>query len=373
MVCVVIQCNFAIGAVVAALGLPAIDPLCFALIREVGAAALLLGAAWLLGEPAPRLRGFPPLARVGVFAFGTQLLAILGLKLSADPTVFALYQPAQPAIVAAASVALGWERPDRSRAAGVVLAAAGCAVAAAAKRGGGGGGGGGGGARDLAAHLCFAGSSLSGALYQLASRPAVRQFAPLVVAAYSYAFAATCTGAAALFANVFWPASRAFLCPECAGEGFWAVPSSAVPALLWWIFMSTALNYALMMWAVKRSSPTLVTVFTALQPPLAAGCALAVVAATRGRVACRAGGPARCVALPTAADAAAAILVVGGLYAVARSELRSAGALGGAGAYAAVDRDDAGPPPPPAAASARPRKAAPDLEGSPRARREASA
>ena len=51
MVCVVIQCNFAIGAVVAALGLPAIDPLCFALIREVGAAALLLGAVLAPTDP----------------------------------------------------------------------------------------------------------------------------------------------------------------------------------------------------------------------------------------------------------------------------------------------------------------------------------
>ena len=52
-----IQLNFAIGAVVAALALPKTEPLTFALIREVCAACLLTAYAVKQGEPAVPPRG----------------------------------------------------------------------------------------------------------------------------------------------------------------------------------------------------------------------------------------------------------------------------------------------------------------------------
>ena len=74
-----------------------------------------------------------------------------------------------------------------------------------------------------------------------------------------------------------------------------------------------------MMWCVKRSSPTLVSASSALQPPLAAVCALIAIAVTGGAAACGAGNG-RCVAAPTVRDGVAACLIVCGVLAVARSE-----------------------------------------------------
>ena len=113
------------------------------------------------------------------------------------------------------------------------------------------------------------------------------------------------------------------------------------PALAWWIVMSTACNYALMMWLVKQSSPTFVASSSALQPPLTALAAQTVIWATRGAAACRAGGPERCVAAPTAADLVAGALVIGGLLLVARSERSAAAARA---AYERVEAADADEP-----------------------------
>jgi drug/metabolite transporter (DMT)-like permease len=299
-----IQLNFAIGAVVAALALPKTEPLTFALIREVCAACLLTVYAVQQGAPAAPPRGSRALmARLGACACATQVLAIVGLKLSADPTAFALWQPAQPVAVAGVSILLRWDRPDAGRVTGVVLAAIGCFVATTTGTGGAG----------LAAHGCFAAAAAAGAAYQLVSKPATRRHAPIAVAAWAYSYAAVGT---ALSAAALW-ACGVSLCAECSS--FYAVPLEAWPALAWWIICSTCVNYALMMWCVKRSSPTLVSAASALQPPLAAVCALIVIALTGGAAACGV-GDGRCVAAPTVRDGAAALLIVCGVLAVARSE-----------------------------------------------------
>ena len=299
-----IQLNFAIGAVVAALALPKTEPLTFALIREVCAAVLLTAYAVKQGAPAAPPRGSRALmARLGACACATQVLAIVGLKLSADPTAFALWQPAQPVAVAGVSILLRWDRPDAGRVAGVVLAAVGCYVATTTGTGGAG----------LAAHGCFAAAAAAGAAYQLVSKPATRRHAPVAVAAWAYSYAAVGT---ALSAAALW-ACGVSLCAECSS--FYSVPLEAWPALAWWIVCSTCVNYALMMWCVKRSSPTLVSAASALQPPLAAVCALSAIALTGGAAACGVGGG-RCVAAPTVRDGFATALIVGGVLAVARSE-----------------------------------------------------
>lgn len=306
-----IQLNFAIGAVIGALALPNTEPLTFALIREVCAAALRTAYAIKQGAPATPPRGSRLLmARLGACACATQVLAIVGLKLSADPTAFALWQLAQPVAVAAASILLRWERPEAGRLAGVVLAAIGCLVAmtrvGSLLAAGGGGAG-------LAAHGCFAGAAAAGAGYQLASKPATRRHAPVAVVAWAYSYAALGT---TLAAAVLWLCDVS-LCAEC--QSWYYVPLQAWPALAWWILCSTCVNYALMMWCVKKSSPTLVSAASALQPPLAALCAIFVIAVTGGAAACGAGGR-RCVAAPTVRDSVAACFVVLGVCLVARSE-----------------------------------------------------
>ncbi len=107
------------------------------------------------------------------------------------------------------------------------------------------------------------------------------------------------------------------LCPECSS--FYAVPLQAWPALAWWIICSTCVNYALMMWCVKRSSPTLVSAASALQPPLAAVCALIAITVTGGTATQRP-SPTPHAAAPPVRDGVAAALIVCGVLAVARSE-----------------------------------------------------
>ena len=83
-----IQLNFAIGAVVAALAMPNTEPLTFALIREVCAAFLLTAYAVQQGAPAAPPRGSRALmARLGACACATQVLNMQRVDLESNPYV----------------------------------------------------------------------------------------------------------------------------------------------------------------------------------------------------------------------------------------------------------------------------------------------
>ena len=74
--CTAVQVNFAVGAVVAALALPLMHPMCFALIREASAAALLMAWARTIHKDLRLGADWWRFAVVGGCAAATQLLAL---------------------------------------------------------------------------------------------------------------------------------------------------------------------------------------------------------------------------------------------------------------------------------------------------------
>lgn len=304
----VVQANFSVGAIVAAVGMPSLNPLLFALVRESAAGVILYCVGlWQTGMTRPRR--WARFVAVGTCVAGTQLFAIVGLKLSGNAVSFAVWQPTQPVAVAAVSILLGWERFEVSRVAGIICAAAGCVMVAATS---------GHATAGLVANACFALSCAAGAAYQLAAKPLVHAYPAVCVTAWCYCVAAGITVAAALVTAAS-PAIQHFLCPDC-NDDFWTLPTDALPALAWWIFMSTVTNYALQMWAIKHSSPTLVTAYSALQPVLTAALTVLVIFLVP-HFECRHDRD-NCLTPPDAYDAAACVLVLAGLSFVVRTEAR---------------------------------------------------
>ncbi|KAJ8598880.1 hypothetical protein CTAYLR_009963 [Chrysophaeum taylorii] len=321
----IVQLNFSIGAIVANVG--SINPVTFAVIRETAAGGILyVVSTRFTGINGPQIRDWCRFARIGGCVAATQLLGIVGLKF-ASPVAFAIWQPTQPALVSAVSVCVGWERPKALRFAGIACAAAGCLVVAGrAER------------AEISAHLCFAASCVAGAAYQILVKTVVHRYPPICVASWCYCVAAVLTVAlAALFSS---------------SEG-WVVPVAAVPALLWWIFASTVLNYGLQVWAIKHSSPTLVTSYAALQPVLTAALTLALIfllpnlgcevePSSSGRRSRTTG----CLVAPGATEALGGTLVLSGLALTVMTE-GDAVLEAGAAAAAANDNNKDNPPLPP--------------------------
>jgi hypothetical protein len=57
-----------------------------------------------------------------------------------------------------------------------------------------------------------------------------------------------------------------FLCPDCEKHNPWHVPIGALWALAYWIVFNSAIAYALLTWANKFATGTLVMGYTVLQP-----------------------------------------------------------------------------------------------------------
>lgn len=309
----VVQTNFSVGAIVASIGMPSLNPLMFALIREAAAGTLLSLCAWSRGAPrsVPRREDWGRFIVIGCCVAGTQLFAIVGLTLSSQAVDFALWQPTQPIFVAAASIMVGWEVPHLKRLVGIACAMAGCVVSATADAHAG-------ASRktvDIAAHGLFAASCACGATYQLLAKGVLEKYPALSVAAWCYDIAALVVAVASLATS---HVDQRFLCPACR-SGFWKVPRSALPALMWWIVMSTVLNYALQVWAIKHSSPTLVTASSALQPVLTAAMTITLLS-LRPRLNCHREASSTCLSAPGYPDAVACVLIFIGLALVLHTE-----------------------------------------------------
>ena len=124
------QMFFGCGSVVGALGLPSFNPMVFALIREVMAGAILVGASVFftgLWPWAARREHWPRFFLLGCMIFGNQAGFIVGIKLS-GPLAASIWQPSQPIMTCAICMFLGWEPLNPRRIFGIVLAFSGCAA-----------------------------------------------------------------------------------------------------------------------------------------------------------------------------------------------------------------------------------------------------
>jgi drug/metabolite transporter (DMT)-like permease len=236
-------------------------PLALAGVRALVAAPLVLSFAWHFERVVPQRRDLPALAGLGLLGvLGNQVLYILGLQLTTAGTA-GILMPSIPVFALAFAAALGVERLDRSRLAGVALAVAGALVLLGPSGVAVGG-------RSALGNLLILGNCAAYAAYLVLQRPLLFRLPPLTVVAWTFVFGGVTTVAVSAPAML-------------------RAPYSALPAAAWWgvayiILIPTAVNYVLNSWALRRSSPALVATYTTLQPVIATGLAFVFLRETPG-------------------------------------------------------------------------------------------
>lgn len=274
------QIIFGISAVVGTIGLPSFHPLTFAVVREANATIILLVAAHFVSKWAGREAGlwsgsFKDLKLIfvaGLGVFMSQAFYIIGIKLS-SAVAASVWQPSQPILTAAICMMIGWEPFNFHRILGIFVAFLGCAIMVL------GGGGtatgeslGGGGEEYDSAFANFMGqvsffiNCCGSSLYVLASKRVIAtgRYESVSVTAWSYLCATLMMTAFALIMSTSESLSM-FLCSDCEGS-VWHVPSSAIPALIWYITMTSSTAYGLITWGNKYATGTLVIGYTVIQP-----------------------------------------------------------------------------------------------------------
>jgi drug/metabolite transporter (DMT)-like permease len=238
-----------------------ISPLALAGVRALVAAPLVLAFAWRLERVVPQRRDLPALAGLGMLGvLGNQVLYILGLQLTTAGTA-GILMPSIPIFALAFAAALGIERLDRRRLAGVALAVAGALVLLGPSGVAVGG-------RSALGNLLILGNCAAYAAYLVLQRPLLFRLPPLTVVAWTFVFGGAATVAV-------------------SAPALLRTSPSTMPAAVWWgmayiILIPTAVNYVLNSWALRRSSPALVATYTTLQPVLAAGLAFLFLHETPG-------------------------------------------------------------------------------------------
>ena len=119
---------------------------------------------------------------------------------------------------------------------------------------------------NMMGQVSFFVNCLGSSLYVLASKKvlATGRYESITVTAWSYLTATFMMGIFALVMSMSETLSS-FLCSDCE-DGIWHVPSSAIPALVWYVLMTSSTAYGLITWANKYASGTLVIGYTVLQP-----------------------------------------------------------------------------------------------------------
>lgn len=205
-----------------------------------------------------------PRADVGRFLGLGVLLAmnmggnILALK-SLSPITVSIFQPLLPVVAGIAAAILGIEELSPLKAFGILCATSGAVLvvlfgpshrhhAGPVE-----------GANPAGGIVCLLINVFGGAMYIVFQKSVLKRYPPIATAATSFA-AAGCI--------IFIVA----VCTVGFDSWAWRLGGSrkAVLALLYAVFLTTALNYSLMAWANKNSTPTTVTSFMTLQPISAA-------------------------------------------------------------------------------------------------------
>ena len=256
------------------------DPMAVAGLRVLGATPLLLLLAWKVDRIVPKGREMFSLALLGFLGvFANQLLFINGLKFTTATNV-GILMPAIPVFTCAIAALFGVERIRPMQILGVALAVAGALVMLNPfrfKLG-----------NDTTfGNLLIVGNCLAYAGYLVLQRPVLRRLPPLTVVAYAFLFGGL---------GVLAVSDRHVL----------AIEPARMPALVWVgiaysVLFQTTINYALTVWVMKRSTPSVVSSFNSLQPLVAAILAAIFLGETFGW-----------------REAAGFVLIVGGLLFVTR-------------------------------------------------------
>lgn len=242
---VFVQLVFGAFHVVARAVLYTLPPLAVAGLRLALATPLLLALAWHRDRLLPSPRDLPWLALLGFLGvFANQILFLTGLSFTTAINATIL-MPSIPVFAVALGALFRVEGIGRRRLAGIALAVAGALVLLDPRRLTLGDEVTLGNLLILANCLCYAG-------FLVAQRPVLARLPWRTVIAWAFLF-----GASGVLV-VSW------------GE-LSALEAAAVPQGAWWgiayiVLFPTVLAYSLNTWAVRRSSPALVAVYTTLQP-----------------------------------------------------------------------------------------------------------
>ena len=280
---VVCQLINGVGSVIGKLGTHEANPIAFALMREVSAAAVILLTA-------RKLEGFyvlgdhmSTIARTGASLFFNQIFYIVGVKVS-NPVVGSAWQPAQPLFSLVLGAVLGFESLTLAKLGGLLFALAGAGFLVLAEGEAHSGNG-------VLGSVCFFCNCLGNALYIVSAKPLLQHVPPMHVTGASYLFASgmmlLCQLAIASSPWLFVSA-----CPDCSldWKGVWLLPSvESYAALFYFVMVQSLVGYGLLMWANKFAQPSAVLGYTALQPVASIFLTLLLVALGYNR---------RCVSFP---------------------------------------------------------------------------
>lgn len=216
-----------------------VHPLAVAGIRIIGALPLLMLLAWRVEHTMPRWRDLPWLAALGLLGvFGNQVLFLLGLKLT-TATNAAIMMPSIPVFTVAIAAFFGVEKLRSKQAVGVGLAVVGALVMLNPFR------------FTMAREMFFGNllillNCLSYSGYLVLQRPVLKRLPPLTTVAGAFFF-----GGIGILA-LTWR--------DVAAVPFGELPKLVYVGLGYSILIQTTINYSLQMWAMDRSTPSLIVV-----------------------------------------------------------------------------------------------------------------
>jgi len=251
---ILVQLAFGGFHVVAKAVLKDMAPLALAAIRVGVATPILMALAWRRDRYVPDRRDLPVLALLGgLGVFANQALFVTGLKLT-TATNASILMTSIPVFTIGIAALMGVDRITLNRLIGIVLSVAGALVLVnplrftADHRGALGNG------MILGNCLCYA-------LFLVLQRPVLVRIPWRTVIAASFFFGTLGVIPVAI------PALRA-LDPSKVGIGGWL-------GMAYIVLLPTVFAYAANTWAVRRSSPALVSAYTTLQPLVASALAAA--------------------------------------------------------------------------------------------------
>jgi drug/metabolite transporter (DMT)-like permease len=256
-----VQITFGGFSVVGKYALTELEPLAVAAMRVLFAGPLLFLLALRHDRALPPRGELPVLALLGFFGvFANQLLFIVGLSYTTAINA-SILMPSIPVFTTGIAIVLGIERMTLPRILAIMLAVAGALIILDVGR------------------FSFSGDSALGnllilincgsyALFLVLARPVLLRIPPLTVTAWTFLF-----GGAGVLVVGF---------PTLLATPFDTLPLSIWLSIAYILLLPTLVNYVLNVWAVRRSSSSLVAAYTTLQPVVASVLAIAALGEALG-------------------------------------------------------------------------------------------
>jgi len=259
------QVSFGGSSVVGSLGLPATNPVLFAMIREGIAGPLLCLISYIITRSIPSIYDYKLFILPGIMLYLNQLFYIVGLKLS-DSITAAAFQPSQPILACIFGFCLGTEKHfDVYKILGIIIAFGGALVmilfgqhedgsnVSIWNRFGG--------------IICFIINCSATVFYLILNKPALKIYDSITVTSYSYIIASILM----VISQLIVALSNTLLdnlCSDC--NGAWDVPVNTIYALIYWVLFTSVLSYLLITWGNKYSDPSINLAYSVLQPATSA-------------------------------------------------------------------------------------------------------